>query len=401
MPEALSRFYVTREGERVGQRVGASWMTREDREAEVADIVRYLDDVFVAACARADADPRAVRLGAVGFSQGTATVTRWLAYSPLVAARARRGGGGSSCGAGALPHDLDLGEHAGWLGAADLRLVAGDRDEFATPGRVLKGERRLEDAGIAYDATSFSGGHRLDDRLLAEAMGAARRVTRPAPPPVGRFAPSPTGDLHVGSALAALAAWTSVRGRGGERGGRFVWRVEDLDGPRAVPGAAERQMEDARWLGLDWGRGAGPRIGVRGRLWRSARAVPAVGAGRALRGGARAPGPGGAALPVPALAERPPRPRERPPTTAPASRRTRPDSAPPRSRTAGWTTPGRPPTPPSASRVDPGVVVFDDRVAGRVEEDVAATTGRRRLEAPGTASTPTSSPSSWTTSRWA
>ena len=169
VPEALSRFYVTREGERVGQRVGASWMTREDREAEVADVVRYLDDVFVAACARADADPRAVRLGAVGFSQGTATVTRWLAYSPLVAARERRAGRLVLWG-GALPHDLDLGEHAGWLGAADLRLVAGDRDEFATPGRVLKEERRLQDAGVAYDATSFSGGHRLDDRLLAEAM---------------------------------------------------------------------------------------------------------------------------------------------------------------------------------------------------------------------------------------
>ena len=71
------------------------------------------------------------------------------------------------------------------------------------------------------------------------------------PTPVGRFAPSPTGDLHLGSALAALAAWASVR----SRGGRFVWRVEDLDGPRAVAGAAERQLEDARWLGIDWDEG--------------------------------------------------------------------------------------------------------------------------------------------------
>ena len=72
---------------------------------------------------------------------------------------------------------------------------------------------------------------------------------------VGRFAPSPTGDLHLGSALAALAAWASAR----SAGGRFVWRVEDLDGPRAVAGAAERQMEDARWLGLDWDEG--PDVG--------------------------------------------------------------------------------------------------------------------------------------------
>ena len=66
--------------------------------------------------------------------------------------------------------------------------------------------------------------------------------------PVGRFAPSPTGDLHLGSALALLAAWASARAVGG----RFLWRVEDIDGPRVVPGAAERQMRDARWLGIDW-----------------------------------------------------------------------------------------------------------------------------------------------------
>lgn len=169
VPEALSRFYVTDGGRRVGERVGASWMTREDRETEIADLVRYLDDVFVAACARAGADPRTVRLGAMGFSQGTATVTRWLAYSPLVRDRSSRAGRLVLWG-GALPHDLDLTGHAAWLNRADLHLIAGDRDEFATPGRIVKEERRLTQAGVAYQSVSFSGGHRLDDRLLAEAM---------------------------------------------------------------------------------------------------------------------------------------------------------------------------------------------------------------------------------------
>ena len=169
VPEALSRFYVTEGGQRIGERVGASWMTREDRETEIADITRYLDDVFVAACARADADPRTVALGGVGFSQGTATLVRWLAHSPLVQSRATRAGRVVLWG-GALPHDLDLAEHADWLGAARLHLVAGDRDGFATPGRIVKEERRLAAAGVAYDTTSFSGGHRLDDRLLAEVM---------------------------------------------------------------------------------------------------------------------------------------------------------------------------------------------------------------------------------------
>jgi glutamyl-tRNA synthetase len=64
----------------------------------------------------------------------------------------------------------------------------------------------------------------------------------------GRFAPSPTGELHLGNARTALLAWLWSRG---ERG-RFLLRVEDLDLPRVRPGLAQRQMEELRWLGLDW-----------------------------------------------------------------------------------------------------------------------------------------------------
>ena len=71
----------------------------------------------------------------------------------------------------------------------------------------------------------------------------------------GRFAPSPTGDLHLGSAATALLAWLSAR----TRGGRFVLRVEDIDGPRVVAGSEARQLDDLRWLGLDWDEG--PDVG--------------------------------------------------------------------------------------------------------------------------------------------
>jgi len=71
----------------------------------------------------------------------------------------------------------------------------------------------------------------------------------------GRFAPSPTGDLHLGSAATALIAWASARAAGGA----FVVRVEDLDRPRVVAGAEARQLDDLRWLGLDWDEG--PDVG--------------------------------------------------------------------------------------------------------------------------------------------
>lgn len=69
--------------------------------------------------------------------------------------------------------------------------------------------------------------------------------------PRGRFAPSPTGPMHVGGARTALAAWLAVR----SRNGALVWRVEDLDPPRVIPGMAEAHLRDLAWLGLDWDEG--------------------------------------------------------------------------------------------------------------------------------------------------
>jgi glutamyl-tRNA synthetase len=84
--------------------------------------------------------------------------------------------------------------------------------------------------------------------------------------PRGRYAPSPTGPIHIGNARTALVAWLSVRSRGGE----LVWRVEDLDGPRVVPGLAFAQQRDLEWLGLDWDEGPG-RGGTHGPYVQSER----------------------------------------------------------------------------------------------------------------------------------
>lgn len=67
----------------------------------------------------------------------------------------------------------------------------------------------------------------------------------------GRFAPTPSGALHLGSARTALAAWGVARWRGA----RFVLRVEDLDVQRTKEGATERMLEELRWLGLPWDEG--------------------------------------------------------------------------------------------------------------------------------------------------
>ncbi len=65
---------------------------------------------------------------------------------------------------------------------------------------------------------------------------------------VGRLAPTPSGHLHLGNALAFGAAMLSAR----NAGGRLLLRVEDLDRGRARDDVAEAQREDLRWLGIDW-----------------------------------------------------------------------------------------------------------------------------------------------------
>jgi glutamyl-tRNA synthetase len=91
------------------------------------------------------------------------------------------------------------------------------------------------------------------EMVAVERIGQGSMLHFPGPTNAvrGRYAPSPTGRLHVGSARTALAAWLSARAQGGT----FIMRVEDLDGPRTVPGMAEAILEDLAWLGLDWDEG--------------------------------------------------------------------------------------------------------------------------------------------------
>ena len=66
--------------------------------------------------------------------------------------------------------------------------------------------------------------------------------------PVGRFAPTPSGRMHLGNVFAVMLAWLSVR----SRGGTMVLRMEDLDTQRTGEGFARQLREDLLWLGLDW-----------------------------------------------------------------------------------------------------------------------------------------------------
>ena len=179
----------------------------------------------------------------------------------------------------------------------------------------------------------------------------------------GRYAPSPSGKLHVGNARTAFIAWLSARSQKGS----FIWRLEDLDGPRVVPGMAEQAELDLRWLGLDWDEGPG-LTGKFGPYKQSERAevyenaldslfrkdflFPCTYSRKDLQSLSTAPhGPNQAA----------PYPRELRPNPL----------------DAGWYESFQE-TPSSANlrfKVPPGVVKFDDRVKGPLEENVAQSVG--------------------------
>ena len=72
---------------------------------------------------------------------------------------------------------------------------------------------------------------------------------------VGRFAPSPSGRMHLGNVFSAMLAWLSVKSRNGE----MVLRIEDLDPDRCRPEYTETLKDDLRWLGLDWDREQTPQ----------------------------------------------------------------------------------------------------------------------------------------------
>ena len=70
-----------------------------------------------------------------------------------------------------------------------------------------------------------------------------------------RYAPSPTGEPHIGNIRTALFNWLFAR----HHGGKFLVRVEDTDQERLVPGAVEAILDGVRWLDIDWDEG--PEVG--------------------------------------------------------------------------------------------------------------------------------------------
>ena len=161
-PEGLHRHYV----DHAARKVGASWMTSEDRLTDIEDYVAYLDRLHARILASRATTGR-TRIVALGFSQGVHTLCRWLAFGDARIDRAVLWGG-------TVPPDLNLAKRAGALAAADIHLVMGNRDEHFGHAAVEAQEEALQEAGIAFALHAFDGGHRLDADTLRRLAAAER-----------------------------------------------------------------------------------------------------------------------------------------------------------------------------------------------------------------------------------
>jgi predicted esterase len=164
-PEAMNRYYLVppSRGPAAERPVGATWMTREDRESEIADYVEYLDTLYTEVAARAAANGATVRV--IGFSQGAATASRWVMHGDARIGELVLWGG-------LLPPEVDFARGPSALRRVPLTIVLGDADQFVNEEMLGAQRAKLDRAAIPYRLIRFEGGHVISRALFPELTGA-------------------------------------------------------------------------------------------------------------------------------------------------------------------------------------------------------------------------------------
>ena len=157
-PEGLSRFYWN---EKTGQ-TGASWMTKDDREAEIEDYCNYLQAVYDSFINKVAKNTKIVLLG---FSQGGATAMRWLLLN-----RPERIDSVQLWGCD-IPPELDYKSAAEYLKNKKLYWIYGDTDPYLGADRVQQLENRFRQFLLSPEMIVFNGGHEVDRALLMRLQG--------------------------------------------------------------------------------------------------------------------------------------------------------------------------------------------------------------------------------------
>lgn len=155
-PEGLSRFYLSEltDAGRKDNKVGATWMTRENRQMDIDNYITYLHEVYRKELSGFNHVPVTV----LAFSQGCATACRWVTqgvrFDRLI------------LWAGLFPPDMDFesGHHA--LQDKKTIMVVGNQDPYVTPERMVEFDALALKLGIAPQKVIFNGKHEINEEVL-------------------------------------------------------------------------------------------------------------------------------------------------------------------------------------------------------------------------------------------
>ncbi len=153
-PQGLSKFYLDLKHDRVG----ATWMTKEDRLTDIDNQYAYLDHVMSDAVGADWADKP---INYFGFSQGVSTISRYAAYKKKPFSKMILWGGG-------IPPELNKEDFSFMKDSSSVELFLGDKDEFYTEEVYLPQVNKAKDImGPNVSFTIFDGGHQISPKLIA------------------------------------------------------------------------------------------------------------------------------------------------------------------------------------------------------------------------------------------
>ena len=157
-PEGFHRFYL----DGMKGRVGASWMTSEDRLTDISDYVNYLDLLHDTVVQKLKKDNH--RLIVLGFSQGVATASRWMALGNTKPDAA-------VFWAGSFPPDLKPAESKRWFSDIPTWCVIGDSDKYISDENIESAKKHFDSLGISPKWLRYKGGHKIPEDAFEELSG--------------------------------------------------------------------------------------------------------------------------------------------------------------------------------------------------------------------------------------
>ena len=157
-PEGLSRFYlqdVETRSQTGNNRVGSSWMTRENRLMDIENYITYLTSIY-------NSEVKAeIPVRVLGFSQGAATASRWamnsnIEFSSLI------------LWAGIFPNDIDFEKGKEFFKTKDVKIIFGNKDQFLTPERIDEIRSLLDKLNLPFNPIVFEGAHEIHEPTLLQ-----------------------------------------------------------------------------------------------------------------------------------------------------------------------------------------------------------------------------------------